>query len=1698
MKRVHRVARSVERNRPSLRNWGPAPLVVIGALLWGSSAGIAWAEPPDLTAGGEPTNSVTINLGPTGMRGWVYHRRASTEESRQILVTAVDAGSPADGVLAPDDVILGADGTGTNPEPFSSDARRSFAKAIADAEARTPAELKLLRWRDGTTTTQTLSLQYLEAYSDTAPYDCAKSAQILATGLDAAYQHELTNTGGNYRNKFNFISLLLSDNPDHLSRVQTVARGLVPTAATRAQMMADTPDTSSMITWERGYVLILLAEYYLLTGDAYVLPGIEAYAVNIAKNQSHFGTVGHRYADWNLDGSPNGPTGGVYGAVNQTSLTCFLGLVLALECGLTNPELAPAIERTSTFFGSYSGKACIPYGEHAPGGTSHENNGTSGSAALALSRVPGRESEARFFAKMATAGAEDRDRGHTGPWWNYLWAPLGANVGGEEAAAAHFSEMSWYLDLARTWQGRFVYDNINGEGPDSGSTYHDFRMLTPALLTYGMPLRKLHIAGRNQNPDSLLASTDVDEALTAIEYDAASRTMDDLFGDLEGWSPKVRGHAAIEIAARGVTSAQLDELHTIASDTTLEAGPRAGACEALRRIRNASSAPVLAALLTDADAYVRFSATQALRYLSDDARQSVLNTILEAAASTARPTFPLDEQDPLQFAHGNLGMLLFYHWSAYGPRGILWNRWNTLESQGLIDREKLYPAIRAIAATPVGLYRSTLNRMYDERLTVDDFLAVSGAAIDAIRFRSPADRMFSGGVREGGVRAMLTYGISEGVPSCMEYLADEVGGRRRIPIGQLGDFGGSVHTVVPDPGAVPFLETYLSDWEVGDDAQAALDKIVADTDPVTLVPLKSILSASVDHPVMHSRSTELRVSARDHARGDSVFTWTRLEGPGDATFGDSSIMFCEDGVFSESTTTVEIDVPGDYLFEVTMSDSRGLTEVSETVSITVPVRWASGGEISYADGHFTHVFREGGDTEFVVPGQIALAADVLVVAGGGGGGSSTAESSAGAGGGGAGGLVHETGLSVSGTSDVVVGGGGAGGGSGNNPGSNGANSSFGAILALGGGGGAGGVMAGLDGGSGGGGRGGAGGTAQQPGSVSGGFGHNGATWTGANQDGGGGGGGAGGAAPTQGGGPPRNARRGGDGGTGRSYDISGATTTYAGGGGGGASGNNAVGSGGSGIGGNGANDNTAPTAGAAHTGSGGGGGNSSRTGASGGSGIVIVRYATPATYRLTVTGGSGGGEYGAGAVIEITADAAPLGKEFDVWTGDTAGVADVNSATTTVTMSDDEVQLTATYRDSLYLLTVNSGSGDGEYAYGTVVEITADAAPLGKEFDAWTGDTDGVADVSSATTTITMPAGDAQVTATYRDILYPLTVTGGTGGGEYAYGAVVEITADAAPEGQVFLAWTGDVDLVTDVNSAGTTLTMPAGPAAVEATYGHLGIPFVETFEDLAPGALHGQRGWVAEQVVVQDATTFGGSSQAAAIEENCGSLRRTFTDGRNEVWTDLRVRVQTMTDDTVPVPPAGSTAFVYAGPEFEVMVFDGAEAVQTGVIIEEDAWVRFTLHSDYGTSTWKLYVNGSLAGTYAFHETAAASYTKFEVKGGTSTFVDDIAITLEAPDLGLPPPIDDLYLYALDNQNPGVRVDGGLLLYSHLLRNDDARLVYQLETRASLLLGEWENAELVPAETNLTGTVFDEVSYRIPMEDPVRFFRLRIYQQPD
>ena len=160
---------------------------LVFALSMGANIDSAGAAPkvkcPDLIRGGKIPDRWTHdwNLGPTGARGWMYSDTGVTTDARQIQVTKVDKGSPADGVLQIGDVI-----TGVRVKPFDGDPRILLGKAITQAEKTiNRGLLHLLVWREGKVRRAVVKLRPLGTYSPTAPYKCLKSKRIIEQGCQA-------------------------------------------------------------------------------------------------------------------------------------------------------------------------------------------------------------------------------------------------------------------------------------------------------------------------------------------------------------------------------------------------------------------------------------------------------------------------------------------------------------------------------------------------------------------------------------------------------------------------------------------------------------------------------------------------------------------------------------------------------------------------------------------------------------------------------------------------------------------------------------------------------------------------------------------------------------------------------------------------------------------------------------------------------------------------------------------------------------------------------------------------------------------------------------------------------------------------------------------------------------------------------------------------------------------------------------------------------------------------------------------------------------------------------------------------------------------------------------------------------------------------------------------------------------------------
>jgi hypothetical protein len=717
-----------------------AATVVVTALSMFGAPSEALARPaaipnPDFTRGEKiPEDAVhDWTLGATGARGWMYCHRLETTKARQIAITKVAKGSPADGVLAVGDVILGVDG-----KRFSYDPRTEFGKALTRAETVAGrGELSLILWRSGGTRTVVVRIPVLGSYSDTAPYNCMKSSRILKRGCATLAKRVADPGYGGHPivRSLNALALLASGDPQYLPLVRKEA-------SWGAEFSAD-----SMQTWSYGYVVTMLAEYVLATGDDSVRPGLRRLALEAARGQSIVGSWGHRFAN------PDGRLGG-YGMMNSPGLPLTIGLVLAAEAGVAEPEIAQAIDRSAKLMRFYIGKGAVPYGDHHPWTQTHEDNGKCGMASVLFDFL-GEPKGAEYFSRMCVAshGAE-RDTGHTGNYFNMTWSIPGVSRSGPHATGAWIEEFGWYFDLARGSDGTFTHQ---GPPQTRNDSYGGWDETGAYLLAYAMPLREIRLTGR---VSSTAPRIDRAGARSLIEdgrgWSNDNRTgfydtlpVDELMRRLGSWSPTVRARAG-EALARRKTDVRVPALLTMLDSPSIYV--RYGACDMFKSMRSdaAPAVPALKRVLNHPDMWLRVKAADALAAIGEAAMPAAPQLLRMVARGPTREDPRAMEQRYLCFA-------------LFNRRGGLLSR--SLEG---VDREALYAAVRAGLKNQDGRARGSIGSVYG-MLSFEQLEPLLPAIYRAVMEPAPSGIMFADGIRIEGLKLLAKHRIREGIDACAHY-----------------------------------------------------------------------------------------------------------------------------------------------------------------------------------------------------------------------------------------------------------------------------------------------------------------------------------------------------------------------------------------------------------------------------------------------------------------------------------------------------------------------------------------------------------------------------------------------------------------------------------------------------------------------------------------------------------------------------------------------------------------------------------------------------------------------------------------------------------------------------------------------------------------------------------------------------------------
>lgn len=454
-------------------------------------------------------------LGPTGIFAYgPYGAKAHGKPDRNwFVVISITPKSPAEGHVFPDDVITGANGAAF---PEGVDARIPLGRAIIDSEAA-DGTLTLSINHRGKDMQVPLQLTPIGAHSPTWPFACARTDTMVTDACRFLQEEQLPNgyipaDEGKIGTSSGGLLFLGSGQPEYLENARRAAywfADLVTDLEAKGETLGWGP-------WAGGYGGILLAEYYQMTGDKGILPGLEILARQVARGQLPSGGWGHNFF--------NGYSAG-YGEVNNCGITSYMALVLARECGVPVDE--KALEKARRYFGAFAPTVASQYGDHDLVIEGYNAwNGKVGSHAV-LHRIEGKEAYSRAYALKAARSVNMIERGHAGHFANDLWTPVAASFAPAGEYRRAMDQLDWYYALCRGPRGGFYCQPGNHGGEPT--TVGENMTTGTTCLSLIVPRRHLRILGAPKSvfvvdlPGELAAACDLHQS---HQWDACIAAVD--------------------------------------------------------------------------------------------------------------------------------------------------------------------------------------------------------------------------------------------------------------------------------------------------------------------------------------------------------------------------------------------------------------------------------------------------------------------------------------------------------------------------------------------------------------------------------------------------------------------------------------------------------------------------------------------------------------------------------------------------------------------------------------------------------------------------------------------------------------------------------------------------------------------------------------------------------------------------------------------------------------------------------------------------------------------------------------------------------------------------------------------------------------------------------------------------------------------
>lgn len=381
----------------------------------------------------------------------------------------------------------------------------------------------------------------------------------------------------------------------------------------------------------------------------------------------------------------------------------------------------------------------------------------------------GNKEAATYYARMSIASYNDREGGHTGNYFSFVWGALGAARGGDEAAAAFHQKLTWFYELERRRDGSFQYQGKPGMPNKAGSehAYKGWDTTGARLLAYTLPRKKLYITGKGRTTQDIsgaeLAATLASGEPAAHDY--VNLPTRELLVKLADWSPTVRRRAAQALEAKP-DNVVADLIAMLGSDNRYARyGAIEGLCFAGRGSAQAADA-LLSAAQTSEDPILKFYAMDA--FSSYNRKMGLADVSGEAAHVLMKMLHEGKLDDPKGSMKERLANALFYSGNAQRYRAL--GRGG--EGVEKMDSDLLVRTVRELLKNKNGGARSTVSVVYD-RLNDAQLKQLWPDIYRATRELAPSGIMFASGVREAGIKLMAKHHAREGMQLAVWYLSNQ-------------------------------------------------------------------------------------------------------------------------------------------------------------------------------------------------------------------------------------------------------------------------------------------------------------------------------------------------------------------------------------------------------------------------------------------------------------------------------------------------------------------------------------------------------------------------------------------------------------------------------------------------------------------------------------------------------------------------------------------------------------------------------------------------------------------------------------------------------------------------------------------------------------------------------------------------------------